>query len=370
LTSNPTYWQKIQTLFDVLNHNDGITAEQRFDWVNNGLIVGASKEMRQSVGIAYQTTYTILVDVICGIQDEEAQSQALVSMFIPIFSDYLIPEKPNPKLDPYLEQIFTEVMMHLWKTNPRGFIAVWYAGAKECKLLVMHVRQDDGVEFDFQRWAHLALSLLHKLLEGKMTDDNTLNVENLDEMVKLFLKYTGLLVGLVWDHLMQSHPRGDWAQGMEFLATMVVDPLFCECLVNVDSMAHFLDLFKQFVPDPQLRPYLRFGPFLRIVVVFCRLFPEEGAEVWQTVLDNAIPKDHFSDLTKLFLVCKLVSVLRPSYTYLKAPPGVNETFAQGTANVLNLIEDPESDDAKAVTDLLVLIVSFRGNLLGGELTDL
>ena len=326
--------------------------------------------MRQSVGIAYQITYTILVDVISGIQDQETQGQAWSTMFIPIFSDYLFPPKPNPKLDPYFQQIFTEVMVHLWKTNPLGFNAVWYAGVKEGKLMVMHLRQDDGVEFDFQRWAHLALPLLHKLLEGKMTDDNTLNVENLDEMVKMFLKHTGLLLGLVWEHLTQSHPRGDWAQGMELIATMVVDPLFCECLLNVDSMAHFLDLFKQFVPGPQLRPYLRFEQFLRIVVVFCRLFPEEGAELWQTVLDKAIPKDHFSDLTKLFLVCKLVSVLKPSYTYLKAPPGVNETFAQGTANVLNLIEDPESDEAKAVPDLLVLIVSLRGNLLSGEFTDL
>ena len=69
-------------------------------------------------------------------------------------------------------------------------------------------------------------------------------------------------------------------------------------------------------------------------------------------------------------MCKLISVLSPSYTYLKAPPGVNETFAQGMANVLNLIEDPESDEAKNVAELLVLIVSLRGNFLGGEFTDL
>ena len=325
--------------------------------------------MRQSVGIAYQITYTILVDVICGIQDEETQGHTR-SMFVQIFSDYLLPPKPNPKLDPYFDQIFTEVMVHLWKTNPLQFNLVWYAGAKECKLVVMHIRQDDGVEFDFQRWARLALLLLHKLLEGKMKDDNTLNVENLDKMVKIFLMHTGGLTGMVWEHLMKSHPRGDWVQGMEPVATMVMDPLFCECLVNVPSMNHFFDLFKKFVPGPQLRPFLRFEQFLRIVVVFCRLFPEKGAEVWQTVLDEAIPEDHFSDLTKLFLVCKLISVLSPSYTYLKAPPGVNETFAQGMANVLNLIEDPESDEAKDVAELLVLIVSLRGNFLGGEFTDL
>jgi hypothetical protein len=329
------------------------------------LIAGASKEMRQSVGIAYQTTYTILVDVIIGIKDEETRDQAWKAKFMPIFGDYLIPTDPNPRLEPYFEQVFGEVMIHLSKTSPE-FVHVWDMGTVMCiKLLMMHLPKGDGSEFDFQRWARLALSLLHKLLEGNMTDDNTVNTQNLDETVKSFLNLSSLLVGKVWLHMTQAHPGGYWDEGMEFLATMLEDPLFCECLVNVDSMAKVLELFKKSVPDPRIRPYLRWQPFLRVVVVFCRLFAEEGEEVWQIVLDNAIPKENLNDIQKsISRVCRLVSVLKPSYTYLKAPSGVNETFAQGMASALNLIEDPESDEAKRFIDLLVSIVLLRGNLRG------
>jgi len=322
--------------------------------------------MRQSVGLAYQTTYTILVDVILGTKDIETRDHTWRATFMPIFHAYLVPADPNPKLEPYLEQIFTEVLTHLWRRRSAEFKFVWDMATVMCmKYLVMHFPQGDGTEYGFQPWAHLALSLLPRVLEGNLKEDNTVDTDNLDEKVKSFLEISGFLVAKVWQHMTQGHPGGYWDEGMEFLATMFEDPLFCECLVKVDSMAKALDIFKSSVPDQRIRPYLRLRAFLRVVVVFCRLFQEEGAEVWEIALDNAIPKDCSDDIQKsISRVYKLVSVLKPSYTYLKAPPGVNESFAQGIANVLNLIEDPESDEAKKLTDLLVSIVSLRGNLLG------
>ena len=359
LTSNPTYWQKIQVLFQVLRDNKEISSSQQLDWITNGLLPGASKEMRQSAGIAHQVAYTILVDVITGIKEDETRKEAWDARFIPLLHDYLLPTASKPNLDAYIDHVFSEIMVHLSRTSPE-FNEIWREGCN-FELEMMHASQG-GQGRDFKRWINLTLSIIHKLVKA---NGKGMNTQVLDGMVETFLGTTAWLFSRCLECIVQS--KLDWYDGMMFIATMLEDPLFCECLVNVDSMSQGLNDFENIVVQPDVIPQLLRSrssqPFLRVIVVFCRLFKDEGLKTWDLVVETATSKEQLSDFQKPnSLISQLVSTLKPSFTYLKAPPGANEAFAQQIATALDLNQRPESDEAKGLIDLLVSIVSLRGKV--------
>ena len=335
----------------------------------NGLLIGASKEMRQSVSIAYQVTYIILIDVIAGIEDLTQRDTAWKTHFLPIFVRYLNHEITNPNLEPYINDVFIEVFVHMKKTSPELFNANWYQGCHFSRLIILHLPDDekeDGGEWDFKRFVNFTLLLLHRLVNENTMGEKTVKTENLDTTVVSFLGTLSGYFAFIVDHMETSHPGGDWNEGMEFLAAMIEDTLFCECLLNVDSMAGGLKIFKEYVSrtPEKMRLILRWKTFLRVVVVFCRLFIEEGQAIWQSVLDTSISMDRLRDIQKpKSMISELVSILKPSYKYLKAPPGVNETFAREIARVLNLIDDPESEEGTRLMWLFSSIVTLHGNYL-------
>ena len=331
----------------------------------NGLLIGASKEMRQSVSIAYQVTYTILIDVIAGIEDLAGRDAAWKTHFLPIFRRYLNPEIKIPNLEPYVNDVFIEVFVHMKKTSPELFNANWYQGCHFNRWIVLHLPDDekeDGGEWDFKRFVNFTLPLMHRLV-----NENTMGVktEDLDPTVISFLGTLSSYFAFIVDHMETSHPGGDWSEGMEFLAAMMEDPLFCECLLNVDSMAGGLKVFKEYVSrtPEKMALILRRKPFLRVVVVFCRLFTEEGQAIWRSVLDTLISAERLRHIQKpKSMIAELVSILKPSYKYLKALPGVDETFAREIARVLNLNDDPESEEGTRLMWLFASIVTLHGKL--------
>jgi len=365
MTSNPTYWTKIGALFDVLQKVEGISSSQQIDWITNGLVVGAKKEMRQSAYTAYTVSYCLLMDVIAGIEEPKARETAWKTNFLEFFLRYFPSDARNPYLEPVYHAVLIEVFVRMKNKSPTLFNEIWLEGCNYNTMMVFHFRDEKKAnrgEWDFRNWINLTLPLLHRLLEGSVAGDNTVKTETLDPAVITFLHNTSLYFAYIVRHMQRDHPGGDWPEAMEFFAYMMEDPLFSDCLVHVDSMASGLKAFKEYIAQTpaKMDAILRWGPFLRVAIVFCRLFSAEGQAIWQSIVDTTTSTGKLHGFIRNSVIGEIVTILKPSYTYLKVAPGVNESFAREAAKVLNENKDPESDEGKRLIELFVSIVSFRG----------
>ena len=356
MSANPDYWRKIQILFDILRKHNGAKTSDILTWFTQGLVVGAAKEMRQSNLIAHQVTYTILVDVILDIQDDESRDNAWKTEFQPKLRQYYTAKTPTQVA---AGGALSNALFRIVQRRTSDFEKIW---SIECEYLIGSMsRQTTESEIDFktlsQRWVVLAMTFLRRVVGEK--------TERSSSARSLVLKISNPPFQEALRVILESN--GTWVNGMDFLASLIDEPLFRECLCSAEEMQSSLKAFKAFISPENTVKLLHSAssrPFIRIIVAFCALYHGEMPEIWDTVIDETIPTNRTIDVRNPdSLLYQVVSTVKlSSRTFLHPPPGVNTNLVGELTTALKSSEDLESEEAKRLQNLLISIVSLRGNI--------
>lgn len=356
MNSNPDHWRKIQILFDILRKHEGAKTSEILVWVSQGLLVGAAKEMRQSNLIAHQVTYTILVDVILDIQDGESRDKAWKTDFRPKLRQYY-----TAKTLPQVEAggALSSALFRIAQRRTNDFEKIW---SDECEYLIGSMpRQTTESEVDFkilsQRWAVLTMTLLRRVIEEKAEKRSSARSEILHISNSPFKEALRVIL----------ESNGTWVDGMDFLASLIDEPVFRQCLYSAKEMESSQQTFKAFVsPENTVKllhsPSSR--PFIRVIVSFHASYGGDMPEIWETVINEIVPTHRPIDVRNPdSLLYQVISTVKPSsLTFLHAPPGINTNLVRELSTALKSCQDLESEEAKRLQNLLISVISLRGNI--------
>ena len=358
MNASTEYWQKVQTLFNNLRKHDGSKTSDILTWVTQGLVVGAAKEMRQSNLIAHQVTYTILVDVILDIQDDESRDEAWKTDFQPKFRQYYTTKTPSQV---EAGGALINALLRIAQRRTNDFEKIL---SDECKYLIGSIsRQTTESEMDFkilsQRWVVLTMTLLRRVV-GENAEELSSSARSavLKISIQPFEEASRIIL----------ESNGTWVDGMDFLASLTDEQLFRECLCSAEEMQSSQQALKVFVsPENTVKllhsPSSR--PFIRVVVAFCALYGGEMPEIWDTVINEAVPTNRPIDMRNpdSLLYQVVTTVKSSSRTFLHAPSGVNANLVRELTTALKSCEDLESGEARRLQNLLISVVALRGNVI-------
>lgn len=357
MNASTEYWQKVQTLFNNLRKHDGLNTSDILTWVTQGLVVGVAKEMRQSNLIAHRVTYTILVDVILDIQDDESRGKAWKTDFQPKFHQYYTAKTPSQV---EAGGALIDALLRIARRRTNDFEKIL---SDECKYLIGSMsRQTTEPEMDFkilsQRWVVLTMTLLRRVV-GENTEELssarspvlTISIQPFEEASRITLE-----------------SNGTWVDGMNFLASLTDEQLFRECLRSAEEMRSSQQALKVFVSPKNTVKLLHSPssrPFIRVVVAFCALYGAETPEIWDTVTNEAVPTNRPIDIQNpdSLLYQVVTTVKSSSRTFLHAPSGVNANLVCELTTALKSCDDLESGEARRLQNLLISVVALRGNII-------
>lgn len=161
--------------------------------------------------------------------------------------------------------------------------------------------------------------------------------------------------------------NGTWVDGMDFLASLIDEPLVRECLCSAKEMESSEQTFKAFVsPENTVKllhsPSSR--PFIRAIVAFLASYGGEMPEIWKTVINETVPTHRPIDVRNPdSLLYQVISTVKPSSrTFLHGPSGINTNLVRELSTALKSCQDFESEEAKRLQNLLISIISLRGNI--------
>jgi hypothetical protein len=362
MSSNPDYWQKIQLLFRRLRENNVAEVSDQLVWVNDGLFAGAAKEMRQSSAIAHTVIFTILVDLISEIEDDDNRESAWKNEFIAKIRKCLTTEKAGAQITRGLGSTIAYVK------KPHDLEIIW---TDVCEYFIGMMSPplpegDSGVNFQVlsQRWVDLMVSILRNL--GTQDSPTT----------SLFLKISARPLEVGISIFLKSN--GSWIDGMLFLASLVEDPLLWDTLFQSTEMETALQAFQGLVlPEHvNLLHSLSSKPMIRYINTYCNSGIAGARKVWEMLINEAIPTDRPIELQNPdSLIYQVVSVVKPSKRIasadsptppLTAPRGVNMNLVKEMTTALRSYEIIESEEANRLVELLISLCSLYGIRCSGS----
>jgi hypothetical protein len=365
MTSTPDHWQKIQILFD--SFRKGVAQiSNELNWVINGLFVGTTKELRPSVAIAYNVTYTILVSLISEIQDDGSREKAFETEFLPKVRQYLEAKKADASISEALGHALSVM------SRPNDLEIIW---TDVCRYLIELMSQPFGVfdsEIDFvsvsQRWTELITSTLRNYSTAPSHQKQDYPTKS------IFLKISARPFEEAISKVLNSD--GTWVDGISFLTALVENAFFWNALLESTEMDTAMRTVKVLVSTEHAVKLLHSASsrlFIRMVLVYCTSNDAGAADVWQILINEGIPIDRLIDvLNPDALIYQLVSIVKPPLqttstdrhqSMLSAPRGVNVNLVQELTTALKSQEDFESQLGKQIEGLLISLCSLHGNAI-------
>ena len=362
MTSRLDYWQKVQILFDSFRKEGVAEISTELNWVINGLFVGLTKELRPSIAIAYNVTYTILVGLISEIQDDESREKAFETEFLPKIRRYLTMKNVDAPISGGLGRALSVMK------RPHDLELIW---TDVCRYLIELMSQPSGLsdsEIDFisvsQRWTELAASTLRNY----GTDPSH---QKQDYPTKsIFLKISARLFEEAVSKVLNSD--GTWVDGSSFLTSLVENPLFWNTLSESTEMDIAMRAVKVLVSTEHAVKLVHSASsrlFIRMVLVYCNSNDARAPELWQILINEGIPTDRPIDVQNPdSLIYQLVSIVKPPLqttstghhqSTLSAPRGVNVNLVQELTTALKS-QDIESQLAKQLEGLLISLCCLHG----------
>ena len=274
MTSNPDYWKTVHVFFNRLIDSHGTPTSELLHWVNQGLLVGAKKEMRPTAAIAQQVTYTILVEIIQDIKDDDSRLEAWTTEFTPKLREYLTCTgtavgEPGAAFGYVLTRI----------NDAKGFERIW---GTECQYLI-HLMSESPTISDFNvqfaqvsgNWIKIVLSMFRNFGQHEANPSalKRFSIE-LQKVAKAALS-------------MILETNGHWIDGMRFLATLLQDRAF----TLSDLTTYGLQDLKVLTSSENVVKLLHSPSsekFIGVLVVLLTRY-KETREIWKTVIDEAIP---------------------------------------------------------------------------------
>ena len=350
----------MSSLFDVLKKTSGIQPSDALEWITNGLLVGASKEMRQSTAIAHQVAYTILVDVILEIQDDDIRANAWTANFVPRLRQYLNSEAAARGSEANMIGAFASALVRISRGCPTDFEKLWI---KECEWLIGLISSLPSPSYSetrfktvFPRWTDLIVLILCQFIGQHYRGQ-------LEHEASVFLKITARPLEEAISAILKS--AGVCIDEMSFVAGLVETAPFSECLSDADEMQNTREALKSLLSSDSIVKLVHsasFVPYIRVVLAFCRTYRKQEPQAWEHVVKEAIPEDQLVGVQNPeSLFCQLVSIVSPSSrAYLRAPSGINANLVREMSSALASNDDPESEEMNRLERLLVSVVDLRG----------
>ena len=351
--SGPRYWQNIELLFDTFRKTGAVMLTDEIKWATNGLLIGANKEMRQSAVIAHEVSYRILVDTILENKNKDFRIREWDSHFTPILDQFMTSDDTKKLSETQMGTALALALIRISNTEFEDFLMIWN---KLSRRLIDSIRQpisESPEEFKTlsHRWIDVALPMLRQF-KGRTSEETILFLESIarpfDETICRISRF-----------------NGDWVEGMDFLVALCEDPTFGQFLQDGDQLKVMRELFKKFMSRERTVDLLRSqscAPFIRLLLVFCRLYSQYSSELWETAVEEAIPESGQIDLLNPnSLLTQIVSIVKPSHSYLKAPAEVNSNLVRELTTILKSLEQLQPQEAAYLEDLIVSVVSLRGN---------
>ena len=274
MASNPDYWKTMHDFFNRLRGSHGTPTSALLHWVNQGLLVGVKKEMRPSAVIAQQVTYTILVEIIQDIKDDDARLEAWTAEFTPKLREYLTSTgaatgQPGTAFGYVLTRI----------NDAKGFDRIW---GIECQYLI-HLMSESPTISDFNvqfsqvsgKWIEIVLSMLRNFGHPEA------NPYALIPFSRELQKVTKAALSMILE------TNGHWTDGMNFLATLLQDHTFTlsdltTCCLQDLKVLTSSDNVVKLLHSPSS------DKFISLLVVLLTYY-KETREIWSLVIDEAIP---------------------------------------------------------------------------------
>ena len=275
MTSNPGYWKTIHVFFDRLRCSRGTPTSELLHWVNQGLLVGVKKEMRPSVAIAQQVTYTILIEIIQDVKDDGARSEAWTTEFAPKLREYLTSTgaavgQPGAAFGYVLTRI----------NDAKDFQRIW---GTECQYLIDLMSESpvtslSNVQFPpvSDKWIEIVLSMLRNFRHHEANPSASIIFSR--ELQKVAKATLSTILG----------NSGHWIDGMSFLATLVENRAFTSsdfttfCLQDLKVLMSSENVVK-LLHSPSSEK------FIVVLVVLLTRYGQETREIWSIVINEAIP---------------------------------------------------------------------------------
>jgi hypothetical protein len=368
MTSTPDHWQKVQILFDSFRKEGVAQISNELNWVINGLFVGTTKELRPSVAIAHNVTYTILVSLISEIQDDKSREKTFETEFLPRVRQYLTAKKADASISGGLGHALSVV------SRPHDLEIIW---TDVCRYLIELMSQPFGVfdsEIDFvsvsQRWTELITSILRNYSTTPSHQKQDYPTES------IFLKISARPFEEAVSKVLNSD--GAWVDGILFLTSLVENTLFWNALLESTEMDNAMRAVNVLVSTEHAVKLLHSASsrlFIRMVLVYCNSNDTGAPDVWQILINEGIPTDRPIDVQNPeALIYQLVSIFKPPLqvtstdrhqSILNAPRGVNVNLAQELTTALKSQEDFESPLAKQLEGLLISLCCLHGNAISG-----
>lgn len=351
--SGPQYWQNMELIFNAFRKTRAVMLTDEIKWATNGLLVGANKEMRQSAAIAHEVSCRILVDTILESENKDVRIREWDSHFTPILDQFMTSDDTKKLFETQMGKALASALIRISNAEFEDFLMIWN---KTSRRLIDWTRQpipERPEEFKTlsHRWIDVALPMLRQF-KGKTVEETSLFLESIarpfDETICQI-----------------SRSNGDWVEGMYFLVALAEDPVFSQFLQDEDQLKVMRELLRKFMSRERTVELLRSrscAPFIRLLLVFCRLYSQDSSELWETAVKEAIPESGQIDLLNPnSLLTQIVSIVKPSHSYLKAPAEINSNLVRELTTILKSLEQLQPHEAAHLEDLIVSIVSLRGN---------
>jgi hypothetical protein len=347
MTSNPEYWKTIHVLFDRLRGTIGAQTSELFLWVNQGLLIGVTKEMRPSAAVAQQVTYTILMEIIQDIKEEGARAEAWKTEFSPRLREYLTSTGAAVSQP---AAAFGYVLPLL--NSAKEFEDIW---GVECQYLIdlmsqSPVTSDSEIRFApvSIKWTEIVLSMLRNFGNYEAKSSAAIFSKEIERVIE-----ATIAVILTTD--------GHWVDGMSFLATFVQDHSFTSsdltsgCLYDLKVLTSSENVLK-LLHSPSSEK------FIGVLVVLWQQYRKEIPELWNIVVNEAIPTSQVIDVgdpNSLFSHL-LITLGNPK------PGPRSKDFILGDDLNMNLVREIAyvikiSDDDK-LEQMLISLINLRGRL--------
>jgi hypothetical protein len=356
--SSQQYWRRISDLFEVLRKKSERTLSDLINWASKGMLASTGSELDPSN--SSQTAFTILVNVISDMEDDESRIDAWKTNFVPHLHRFLTSTDSKRSSEVKTASALGSALLNMSIRRLSDFDKIWNA---ECEYLIglmpgtsLMTVPEPGFKTISQRWVNLTLSILRLFAGGKLEAPTTPELTS-------FLR----IISRPFEKALEasSNMGGTWVDGTAFIASLVDDSLFSGCVLKADEMDGTRQKFKEFVDPTNLVKQLHSassGSIIRIIVAFCSLYSKELPEVWETLVNEAIPEARPVEVhdPNSLLAQVVASVESLTLPYLKLPERVNINLVNEMTAALHPTKDAKAIEMKRREDLFVSLVCLRG----------
>ena len=364
-TSNPEYWRKIKILFEVLKISREIPISELVKWVNGGLLVGAATELRPSAGMAYETSYSILVDLISGFEDPAVRNATLQTEFGSKLHQYLASKDSSAFHEQYLNQAFSRALVDLGERGLSDFQTIWSSECQWLQDMISTILSPSEAEVGFnvasRRWVRLTLSMISEIRQNK-------SEAILSPLLEATCRTLEASINTI------SNMKGNWVDGMSFLSTMLEDSIFNEVFRNASELEAARNTIQAFMSPQNIVTFLHSpstATFIPVLLSYCLLFGEENPDAWKTFVSEAIPENAPMDIqTPNTILARIVAIPQKDWDALrgKVQPPIRdyENLVSAVIRSLKESESSNADENERAQGLVISLMSLRGMLKGSS----